>query len=141
MIVCVCVCVPLHVRAARARAHHERAPARADVASARGRASRVAPASHLLQTHTHTHTRTHALTHTAAAHPQDDGNSRSAKIIARRLAREGYGKAYVLGGGFGEWKRASLRTREVTKVFVETVAAPKLAGTISGGRTVRGFLE
>jgi len=71
----------------------------------------------------------------------DDGNSRSAKIIARRLAREGYGKAYVLGGGFGEWKRASLRTREVTKVFVETVAAPKLAGTISSGRTVRGFLE
>eukprot|EP00793_Prasinoderma_coloniale_P007094 PRCOL_00006946-RA len=63
------------------------------------------------------------------------------QIIARRLAREGYGKAYVLGGGFGEWKRASLRTREVTKVFVETVAAPKLAGTISGGRTVRGFLE
>ena len=91
--------------------------------------------------HTHTRTRTHAHTHTAAAHPQDDGNSRSAKIIARRLAREGYGKAYVLGGGFGEWKRASLRTREVTKVFVETVAAPKLAGTISGGRTVRGFLE
>lgn len=68
----------------------------------------------------------------------DEGNSRVAGIIARRLAKEGYGNTYILKGGFGEWKRASLKTREVTKVFVEAVAAPQL--TISG-KGPRGFLE